>query len=106
MDVGETCEACGYVSHLGAVARHHLIPQSVTKQAGMPESATVSLCCNCHFELHTWYRIKNVDMVYDPAAMRFRAKTWNEMVKEYESAFRAFKKYKGEQRKIRRARLA
>ncbi|MFC1928539.1 hypothetical protein ACFLWC_01480 [Chloroflexota bacterium] len=100
MDVGKTCEACGYVSHLGAVARHHLIPESVTEQAGMSESAKVSLCCNCHFELHAWYKIKIADMVYDTASKQFRPKSWDERVKEYDSAFRAFKKYKGEQGKI------
>jgi len=102
MDIKETCEVCGYVSHLGAVSQHHLIPKSVTKEAGVPESATVSLCCNCHFELHTWYRMKVADMVYDPETKRFKAGSWDERVKDYESAFRDFKKYKDEQRKTPR----
>ena len=100
-DTKETCEVCGYVSHLGAVAQHHLIPKSVTQQAGMPDSPTVNLCNNCHFELHNWYRMKLTDLLYDPRAKQFRNKSWEEKVKGYESAFRAFKKYKHEQRKIR-----
>ena len=101
MDIKETCEVCRCVSNLGAVAPHHLIPKSVTKQAGVPESAAISLCGNCHFELHTWYRTKVTDMVYDPKTKRFRAKSWDEKVRDYESAFKGFKKYKDEQRKIR-----
>ncbi len=100
MDVGETCEACGYISHLGAVAHHHLIPQSVTEQAGMSKSETVRLCCNCHFELQTWYRMKVADMVYDPGTQRFRDKSWEEKVKDYKFAFNAFREYKNEQGKI------
>jgi len=73
-DVRGACKVCGYVSHLGAVAQHHIIPRDVTKQAGMPESATVNLCCNCHFELY-------------------------EKIKDYESAFNEFRKYRDEQKK-------
>jgi hypothetical protein len=98
-DVRGACKVCGYVSNLGAVAQHHIIPKDVTKQAGMPESATVNLCCNCHFELYTWYRTKVTDMVYDPETKRFRYKSWDEKVKDYESAFNEFRKYKDEQKK-------
>ena len=94
VDTAEACKVCGYVSYLGAVARHHLIPRSVTEQAGMPKSETVSLCCNCHFELHTWYKTKIVDMVYDTETKRFRAKLWDEQVNDYKSAFRSFMNYK------------
>ena len=80
-NIGEACEVCGYVSHLGAVARHHLIPKDVTEQAGMPKSETVSLCCNCHFELYAWYRMKVADMFYDTATKRFRAKSWDKRLK-------------------------
>ena len=98
-DIEGTCEACGYVSRLGAVAHHHLIPESVTKQAGMPESATVSLCCNCHFELNSWYKTKVTDVAYDSETKRFKGKPWEEKVKDYEHAFNEFKKYKDEQKK-------
>ncbi len=97
----ETCEFCGCRSELGTIEKHYIVPTKVTEQAGMPESAKISLCCNCHFELHTWYRTKVMDMVYDPETKRFRAKSWDEEVKDYESAFNEFRKYKDEQRKTR-----
>ena len=97
----ETCEACGYASHLGAVAQHHLIPKSVTQQAGMPDSPMVDLCNNCHFELHNWYKMKVTNILYDSRAKEFRDRSREEKIKEYESAFRTFKKYKHERRKIR-----
>ncbi|MBA7702465.1 hypothetical protein ES703_111233 [subsurface metagenome] len=68
----------------------------------MPESATMSLCCNCHYELHAWYRMKVTNMSYDPDIKRFRDKSWDENVGDYEAAFNSFNKYKNEQRKIRR----
>ncbi|MFC1592990.1 hypothetical protein ACFL4C_03145 [Candidatus Omnitrophota bacterium] len=100
-DIRETCEVCGYVSHVGTVAQHHRIPKSVTEQAGMPKSETVNLCCNCHFELHAWYRMKVAEMAYDPGAQRFMDKSWDEKVKDYKFAFEAFKRYKDEQSRIR-----
>jgi len=106
MDREKICEFCGYVSYLGAVAQHHIIPKNVTKQASMPESATVILCNNCHFELHTWYRTKVAEMAYDSKAKRFKAKPRDEKVKDYESAFRSFKKYKDEQREKREEKEA
>ena len=99
VDRDEACAVCGYVSNLGAVAQHHLIPGSVTKEAGVPESETMNLCCNCHYELHAWFRMKVANMTYDPHTKRFRDKSWHERVRDYESAFNSFKKYKNEQRK-------
>lgn len=46
-----------------------------------------------------WYSTKVMDMAYDPATKRFRAKSSLEMVKEYQSAFNSFAKYKSEQKK-------
>jgi len=43
--------------------------------------------------------MKVVDMVYDLQTRRFKAKSWDEKVKEYESAYRSFRNYKEEQRK-------
>ena len=95
MNIEEACEICRYVSQLGDVAPHHIIPKSVTKEASMPESATISLCCNCHFELHAWYRAKVTDVVFEPKTKRFRTKSWDEKFKDYESAFNDFRQYKG-----------
>ena len=104
VDRDEACAVCGYVSNLEAVAPHHLIPKSVTEEAGVPESATVNLCRNCHYELHSWYRAKVSDVAYDPDTKRFRDKSWSEMARDYKSAFNSFKKYKREQRKSVRKR--
>jgi len=94
----DICVVCGYVSNLGAVAQHHLIPKSVTREAGVPESEIMNLCCNCHYELHGWCGMRVVDVTYDPDTKRFRDKTWDEVTKDYESALNSFKKYKHEQR--------
>ena len=96
--VNETCEVCGRVSRFGAVTQHHLIPKSVTEEAEMPDSETVNLCRNCHNELHSWYKMKVADAVYDQKTKKFRAKSWEEMAGDYESAFNDFKKYKDEQK--------
>ena len=99
IDTEGTCKICGYVSHLGAVAQHHLIPKDITQQAGMPESAKISLCCNCQSELDIWYRTKVTDTVYEPQTKRFIAKSWDEKAKDYQSAFSEFRKFKEEQSK-------
>ncbi len=104
VDREETCAVCRYVSNLEAVAPHHLIPRSVTEEAGVPESATVNLCRNCHYELHSWYGVKVSNVTYDPDTKRFRDKSWGEMARDYKSAFNSFKKYKSEQRKSVRKR--
>jgi len=104
VDREEACAVCGYVSNLEAVAPHHLIPKSVAEEAGVPESATVNLCRNCHSELHSWYGMRVVDVTYDPSTKRFREKSWDEKVRDYESAFSSFRQYKSEQRKSVRKR--
>ncbi len=96
---GETCKLCGYVSQLWAIETHHIVPKELTSEAGMPDSATITLCGNCHREVHTWYSKKVFDMTYDPATKRFRPKSVVEMVKEYEVAYRVFTQYKKGQRK-------
>ena len=93
------CELCQYESELGATEKHHVVPTGVTEQAGIPESKIVRLCCNCHREVHTWYSAKVVNLAYDPGAKRFKVKSWLEMVKEYQSAFDGFMRYKKEQKK-------
>ena len=97
---GETCELCGHVSQLWAIETHHIVPKELTSQAGIPDSATVTLCSNCHREVHTWYSKRVFDMTYDTMAKRFRPRSSVEMVKEYEAAYKAFAEYKKSQRKI------
>jgi len=102
---GGNCELCGYTSNLGAVTQHGLIPRDVTRQAGVPDYRTINLCCNCHFELQTWYKTKIADTVYDPVAKRFGDKSWEERVKDYESAYKEFWKYKEEQKEVGQGKL-
>ena len=94
----ETCELCGYRSELRTIEKHHIVPRKVTEQAGVPESATVRLCGNCRREVDNWYSQNVFDMAYDPGTKRFRQKALNELVKEYEAAYRVFVAYKKGQR--------
>ena len=96
----ETCEVCGYQSQFGAVEKHHVIPNEVTQQAGMSESHTIRMCCNCRRELDTWYSAKVAKMVYDAKTQRFRDRTWREMVEEYQSVFNGFINYKKRRSKV------
>jgi len=95
----ESCELCAYRSQLGAVEKHHVVPKMVTEQTGMLETQSLKLCCNCHHEVHIWYSAKVTNMTYDAETKRFRPKSPTEMVKEYQSAFDSFVKYKKEQKK-------
>jgi len=90
----EICELCGYRSEPRTIEKHHIVPTKVTELAGMPESAIVRLCSNCHKEVHTWYSENVFDMAYDPGIKRFRQRSPVEMVKEYEAAYRVFAAYK------------
>lgn len=95
----ETCELCGYRSQLEAIEKHHIVPKELTSPAGMPDSATVTLCGNCHREVHDWYSKRVFDMTYDTMTKRFKLKSLAEMVKEYEAAYRLFAEYKKRQPK-------
>ena len=90
----EICELCGYRSQLEAVGKHYVIPHEITEQAGIPKPQVLKMCCNCRRELDTWYSAKVTEMVYDTKTQRFRAKTWDEMVEEYQSVFSGFVNYK------------
>jgi len=88
------CNICGYHSLLGAVGKHYTIPTEITEQAEMPPSEPVQLCCNCHKELQHWYSIKVNDMIYDSKMQEIRYRTPAEKIKEYQSIFNGFIKYK------------
>jgi hypothetical protein len=95
-----TCEICGYGSTLGAVESHHVIPKDITEQAGITDSPTRMICCNCRRELETWYSAKVAKMLYDDSIARFRYKTPSEMVEEYEFVYKGFVDYKKRQKKV------
>lgn len=91
---GEICELCGNKVQLRAIESHHIVPQELTSPAGMPDSATVRLCPNCHQEVHTWYCKKVFDQAYNIMNQRFEPKPPAKMVKEYELTYNAFAEYK------------
>ena len=90
----ENCEICGRRIELGTIERHHVVPTEVTEQAGLPESETLRSCSNCYQEVCAWYSAKVSGVVYDTGSQRFERKSQLEMIKEYESAFNNFMKYK------------
>ncbi len=96
----ETCELCGYEDELGTVKKYHVFPQEITEQAGIKRSKIIRLCPNCQRELDKWYSTKVAHMAYDTRMKRFRTKSPQEMVKEYEIAYQRFTRYKREQQKI------
>ena len=97
----KVCEACGYKHGPEDIGVYRVIPELLSKQDKISDSATVQLCKNCRNEMITWYSRKVADQIYDPAIKRFRYRSPAEMVKEYEAAYRAFAEYKKRQRKRR-----
>ena len=94
----DICEVCGGKSDPGAMESHHIVPKEVTEEAGIQDSQSLSLCRNCHREVHTWYSANVTDTVYDSRTKRFKQKSSLEMVKGYLSAFNSFVKRKNEQK--------
>ncbi len=90
----DTCELCGYRSNLGAIDKRYIVPIELTEQAGVARSQIFRLCQNCNKELDIWYSSKIVRTSYDASEKRFTPKSTIETVKEYQSAFKAFIKYK------------
>jgi len=95
----DTCELCGYESNLGAIDKRYIVPIELTEQAGVSRSQILRLCQNCNRELDIWYSSKIAHNFYDSSEKRFTPKSSVETVKEYQSAFKAFIKYKKEKRK-------
>ena len=105
-DVGQNvCELCGCVTETRTAQTLHIVPVEVTKKAGMPDSATVVLCSNCYAEIVIWYANNVSTLVYEPKTKRFEKKSAVEMVKEYESVYKAFPDYKKRQRKSVKSQL-
>ncbi|UCB42808.1 MAG: hypothetical protein JSV77_10225 [Dehalococcoidales bacterium] len=91
----KTCQVCKNHVDPEDIEEHHIVPKNLTDDAGIPESQTIQLCTNCHPEIHTWYTAKARHTEYDADARRFRTKSSLEMVKEYQTVFNDFVKYKG-----------
>ena len=91
---GERCELCGNRVQRRAIETHHIIPQELTSPAGIPDSATVRLCPDCHQEVHTWYSKKVFNQTYNTMNQCFKPKPPAKIVKEYELTYKAFAEYK------------
>lgn len=93
----DVCELCECVTEPGTAQTLHIVPIEVTKQAGMPDSATVVLCSNCYTEIGIWYANNVSTVVYKPKTKRFERKSSVEIVREYENVYKAFSDYKKRQ---------
>lgn len=90
----ESCELCG--RELGPVTaeKHFIVPGELREQAGIRESKAVKLCPDCFRELTRWYSNNVSKIAYDENTRRFRERSPLEMVREYETAYKSFSKYK------------
>ena len=95
----DTCEVCGYVSHLGVVQEHFVIPSEISHQALIPKPRKIRICSNCQRELEAWNSAKITELVYDPRMQLFRPKDPVEMAEEYQSVFNRYANYKKRQTK-------
>jgi len=96
----DRCEICGYEDEPGTLKKYHVIPQEIMEQAGIKRTKIRKLCQNCQDELNKWYSTNISDITYDTGIQRFRTKSPQEMLREYEVAYQAFTRYKKEQQKI------
>lgn len=90
----KTCQLCGREVALKSIERHSIIPREIMEQAGIRRAKIVSLCPDCREELQRWYEVKVADMTYDTKMKRFKGRSPLEIVKEYETAYRLFARYK------------
>ena len=95
--VKSTCEVCGYQSQRGDIKKYHIVPTEVTREIGKLRGGKIALCNNCHKEIDELCSKVVADMTYDTGSKRFRAKSPQEMAKEYETAYQRFARYKKEQ---------
>jgi len=90
----KNCKACGCEGVLTSLIINSIIPEDVTKQAGIVSSRTATLCRKCSEELQNWYSKRVFNIVYDPGSKQFKPQSPTRMVKEYEGAYEGFIKYK------------
>ena len=96
---GKICGACGYGGKLRAVVEHPIAPEEITEQADTSSLATALLCSNCLSDMYVWYSKRVSRQAYDLGTKRFRPRSDEDMIKEYEAAYEAFIRYKNQQRK-------
>ena len=96
----DRCEICGYEDEAGSVKKYHVIPQEIMEQAGVTHTRIRKLCQNCQDELNHWYATNVSDITYDTGIQRFRNKSPQEILREYEVSFQSFTRHKRVQQKI------
>lgn len=90
----KTCDICGHVVNAEDVVVHRIIPEEVARQAGIYDFRTATLCPDCSNEVQAWYGKRVYSMNYKNEAKRFILRSPAQMVKEYETTYRAFVEYK------------
>ena len=98
--VESLCEVCGYQSQRGDINDYHIVPREIMREASKRRGRKIALCLKCRKELDELCLKVVANMTYDTASKQFRAKSPPEMVKEYETAYQRFARYKKEQQKI------
>ncbi len=90
----ETCYICRHGIKREDVRKHRIVPKVFIELCGIVDSGAITLCINCYNEVSDWYIKRVYGLTYDTGTKGFRYKSPNEMVKEYQSAFDSFVKYK------------
>jgi len=94
----KTCDICGHVINPEDVVIHRIIPEEATRQAGIFDFRTATLCPDCSNEVQIWYGKRVYSVSYEDRAKRFMPRSPSDIVKEYEAAYRAFAAYKNRRR--------
>ena len=94
-----TCDACGHKQETELTVVYRIIPEDVAIRFGLSDSPAVTLCIYCSNEIRDWYRGRVSILIYDSGLKRFRARSQNEIRKEYQTAYQSFLDYKGKRRK-------
>jgi len=96
--VKNTCEVCGYQSQRKDIKKFDIFPSAVMRKVGKLQGKETTLCNNCHEEFEELCLKMVADMTFDTNSKRFRAKSPQKMVKEYEMAYQRFVRYKQHQK--------
>ena len=93
-----SCQLCGEDVDSGSIQKHYVVPKEIMEQARMKRARIIRVCPTCGNELQNWYDAKVDKNTFDAQIKRFRERLPAEMVKEYESAYNRFARFKKTQR--------
>jgi hypothetical protein len=86
----ENCEACGKVIGKNYAVKYPIVPDEVAKQNNIHDSRTIRICLECARGLPAWYSKTVSNVTYNNKTQHFRYKAPDELIEEYESAFRNY----------------